>query len=286
MKCRWLTLGVGCGPTVPASNFFHRGLPTVRPAFVLAGQTRTRRRTRTALPTACLTTVLLLSYSAQAQLGDILKKADEALSQHGTSGLSNDKIIAGLKQALQVSTRNAVAVAGKPDGFLKNEAIKILLPPKLQSAARVMRMFGMGDRVDELEVGMNRAAEQATPEAKQIFIGAVKKMSVDDARRILTGSDTAATEYFKRASTADLTEAFSPIVDRSMQRVGVVQQYNRMLASTPGGSSLTGQFDLNKYVVGKTLDGLFLMLGEEEKKIRKDPAAQTTSLLKEVFGGK
>ncbi len=241
---------------------------------------------RTALPTALLTTVLLLSYSAQAQLGDILKKADEALSQRGTSGLSNDKIIAGLKQALQLSTSNAVAVAGKPDGFLKNEAIKILLPPKLQSAARVMRMFGMGDQVDELEVGMNRAAEQATPEAKQIFIGAVKKMSFDDARKILTGSDTAATEYFKRASTADLTEAFSPIVDRSMQRVGVVQHYNRMLASTPGGSALTGQFDLNKYVVAKTLDGLFLMLGEEEKKIRKDPAAQTTLLLKEVFGGK
>jgi hypothetical protein len=140
--------------------------------------------------------------------------------------------------------------------------------------------------VDELEVGMNRAAEQATPEAKQIFIAAVKKMSFADARQILTGNDTAATDYFKRASSADLTEAFSPIVDRSMQRVGVVQQYNRVLASAPGGTALAGQFDLNKYVVAKTLDGLFLMLGEEEKKIRKDPAAQTTSLLKEVFGRK
>ena len=98
------------------------------------------------------------------------------------------------------------------------------------------------------------------------------------------GGDTAATEYFKRTSSANLTAAFSPIVDRAMQRVGVVQQYNNVLASAPGGSALAGQFDLNKYVVGKTLDGLFLMLGEEEKKIRKDPAAQTTSLLKEVFG--
>jgi hypothetical protein len=138
--------------------------------------------------------------------------------------------------------------------------------------------------VDELEVGMNRAAEQATPEAKQIFIAAVKKMSFEDARRILTGGDTAATEYFKRTSSADLTADFSPIVKRSMERVGVVKHYDHVLASAPGGSALAGQFDLNQYVVGKTLDGLFLMLGEEEKKIRKDPAAQTTSLLKEVFG--
>jgi hypothetical protein len=235
---------------------------------------------------AFLTSVLFLSCWAQAQLGDILKKADEALNQLNTAGLSNDKIIAGLKEALQVSTGKAVALTGKPDGFLKNEAIKILLPPKLQTIGRGMRMLGMGAPVDELEVGMNRAAEQATPQAKRIFIAAVKKMSFDDARQILTGGDTAATEYFKRSSSADLTAAFSPIVKRSMQRVGVVQQYNRMLASAPGGSALAGQFDLNQYVVGKTLDGLFLMLGEEEKKIRKDPAAQSTALLKEVFGRK
>jgi len=111
-------------------------------------------------------------------------------------------------------------------------------------------------------------------------------MSFDDARKILAGSNTAATEYFKHASSEDLTTAFSPIVNRSMQMVGVVQQYNRVLASTPGGSALVGQFDLNQYVVARTLDGLFLMLGKEEKKIRTDPAAQTTSLLREVFGGK
>jgi hypothetical protein len=231
-----------------------------------------------------LTAVLFLSGLAQAQLSDILKKADETLNQRNTAGLSNDKIIAGLKEALQVSSGKAVALTGKPDGFLKNEAIKILLPPRLQTVGKGMRMLGMGAKVDELEVGMNRAAEQATPQAKQIFITAVKKMSFDDARKILTGGDTAATDYFKRTSSADLTTAFSPIVHRSMQRVGVVQQYNNLLATAPGGSALAGQFDLNNYVVGKTLDGLFLMLGEEEKKIRKDPAAQATSLLKEVFG--
>ena len=236
--------------------------------------------------TAFLTAVLFLSCLVQAQLSDILKKAEETRNERSSVGLSNDKIIAGLKEALQVSTDKAVALTGRPNGFLKNEAIKILLPPKLQTVGKGMRMMGMGAQVDELEVGMNRAAEQASPEAKQIFIAAVKKMSFDDARKILTGDDTAATEYFKRASSQDLTRAFSPIVERSMKRVGVVQQYDRVLASAPGGSALAGQFDLNKYVVEKTLDGLFLMLGNEEKKIRKDSAAQTTSLLKEVFGRK
>lgn len=233
---------------------------------------------------ALLVVVLFLCSPAQAQLDQVLKKAQEGLQQRDTSNLSDDKIIAGLKQALQVSTGKAVALTGRPDGFLKNEAIKIVLPPKLQTIGKGMRMLGMGAQVDELEVGMNRAAEQATPKAKQIFLDAVKRMTFDDARRILTGGDTAATEYFKRQSTGDLTTAFTPIVQASMQKVGVVQQYDRVVKNAPGGSALAGQFDLTKYVVGKTLDGLFYMLGEEEKKIRKNPAAQTTALLKEVFG--
>lgn len=227
---------------------------------------------------------LEFSVGASAQLDDILRKAGDALSHSNAVGLSDDKIIAGLKQALQVSTGKAVALTGRPDGFLKNAAIKILLPQKLETVGRGMRMLGMGAKVDELEVGMNRAAELAAPQAKQIFLAALRKMTFSDARQVLTGGDTAATEYFKRTSSADLTSAFSPIVHRSMQRVGVVEQYNQVLASAPGGNLLAGQFDLDKYVVGKTLDGLFLMLGEEEKKIRRDPAAQTTTLLKEVFG--
>jgi hypothetical protein len=219
-------------------------------------------------------------------LEDILKRAGDSLEQRDTSGLSDNKIISGLKQALRVSTGKAVALTGKPDGFLKNEAIKIVLPPKLETVGRGLRMFGMGSKVDEFEVGMNRAAEQATPQAKQIFLTALQKMTFDDARHILTGGDTAATEYFKRASSGDLTTAFSPIVHRSMEHIGVVQQYDQVLKSAPGGSTLAGQFDLDKYIVGKTLDGLFYELGEEEKKIRKNPAAQTTALLKEVFGRK
>jgi len=203
------------------------------------------------------------------------------------SGLSNDKITAGLKEALTVSTGNAVATTGRTDGFLKNEAIKILLPDKLRTAGKGMRLIGMGAQLDELEVGMNRAAEQATPLAKQIFINAVKKMSFADARKILFGSDTAATEYFKTQSTDELTTAFTPIVHKSMENVGVVQQYNQLMQNPMASSLIDSKtFSLDKYVVGKTLDGLFYMLGEEEKKIRKSPVAQTTALLREVFGKK
>ena len=183
-----------------------------------------------------------------------------------------------------MSTGNAVARTGRTDGFLKNEAIKILLPDKLATIGRGMRLMGMGAPVDELEVGMNRAAEQATPKAKAIFLSALKKMSFDDARKILTGGDTAATDYFKRASSGELTTAFSPIVHQSMENVGVVKKYDNLMQSAPEISALGGNFNLDKYVVGKTLDGLFYVLGQEEQKIRKNPAAQTTNLLKEVFG--
>jgi hypothetical protein len=203
------------------------------------------------------------------------------------TGLSDSKITAGLKEALTVSTGNAVATTGRKDGFLKNEAIKILLPDKLRTAGKGLRLIGMGAQLDELEVGMNRAAEQAAPLAKQIFINAVKKMSFADARKILFGSDTAATEYFKRQSTDQLTTAFTPIVHKSMENVGVVKQYNQLMQNSMAASLMdSNTFNLDKYVVGKTLDGLFYMLGEEEKKIRKNPIAQTTALLKEVFGKK
>ena len=227
----------------------------------------------------------LCSTLAAAQLDRSLKKADDALDR-GSSSLSDEKIASGLKEALQVSTIKAIALTGKHDGFLKNEEIRILLPPKLQSLGKGMRMLGLGEQVDDLEIGMNRAAEQATPQAKQIFLAAVKKMNFSDARRILTGNETAASDYFRSTSSTDLTAAFTPIVHRSLERVGVVRQYDSVIKAAPGGSVLAGEFDLDKYVVDKTLDGLFYVLGAEESKIRKNPAAQTTELLKEVFGAK
>jgi len=229
---------------------------------------------------------LFCSVAGAQSTWDNIKQQIEAANK-GNSGaaLSNDKIVAGLKEALNVSTGKAVALTGRPDGFLKNEAIKILLPEKLRSVGKGMRLVGMGSQVDALEVGMNRAAEQAAPKAKQIFLNAVTRMSIGDARQILTGGNTAATDYFKRQSTDDLTAAFAPIVHQAMLNVGVVRQYNQLMKN-PMSASLCADknFDLDHYVVGKTLDGLFYMLGQEETRIRTDPAAQTTALLKEVFG--
>lgn len=222
---------------------------------------------------------------AQSPLDDLRKKAEEALGKK--SGPSDDRIAAGLKEALTVSTRKAVASTGRIDGFLKNAAIKILLPEKLRSVGKGMRLMGMGQQVDSLEIGMNRAAEQAAPAARQIFIDAVSKMTIADARQILSGGDTAATEYFKTTSTDQLTAVFSPIVHRAMENVGVVKQYNQLMQNPLAARVAdTEGFNIDKYVVGKTMDGLFYVMGEEERKIRKDPAAQTTALLREIFGKK
>ena len=235
---------------------------------------------------AIVSTLLISGGSlAQSPLDDLRKRAEEALGNK--RGPSDDRIAAGLKEALTVSTRKAVASTGRVDGFLKNAAIKILLPEKLRSVGKGMRLMGMGQQVDSLEVGMNRAAEQAAPAARQIFVDAVTKMTIADARKILSGGDTAATDYFKSASTEQLTAAFSPIVHRAMENVGVVKQYDQLMQN-PMAARLAGNqdFSLDKYVVGKTMDGLFYVMGEEERKIRKDPAAQTTALLREIFGKK
>jgi hypothetical protein len=238
------------------------------------------------MKTFAFVAILLLCPLTYVQLDRVLKQAEDTVDQRDTSGLSDSKITSGLREALQVSTGNAVAQTGKPDGFLKNEAIKILLPSRFESVAKGARMFGLGKPFDDLEVGMNRAAEASTPLAKQIFLSALRKMTFTDVRHILAGNDTAATDYFKRQSSADLTTAFTPVVHTSMEDVGLVAQYDRLLKDVPEASAISQEFDLDKYVVGKTLDGLFYMLGEEEKKIRHHPIAQTTALLKEVFGRK
>ena len=239
---------------------------------------------KTILAVLLLSGLLSTLSLAQSPLDDLRKKAEEAL---GKRQPGNDRVAAGLKEALTVGTKHAVASTGRVDGFLKNAAIKILLPEKLRSVGKTMRMVGMGQQVDSLEVGMNRAAEQAAPAAKQIFIDAVTKMTIADARQILSGGDTAATEYFKAKSTDQLTAAFAPIVHRAMENVGVVRQYNKLMQNPLAGEFAQNKdFDLDQYVVGKTMDGLFYMIGEEEKKIRNDPAAQTTALLREIFGKK
>jgi len=201
------------------------------------------------------------------------------------SSLSDSKIVAGLKEALQVGTGNAINLTGRLDGFFKNAAIKILLPKQFDTVGKGLRMAGQGQMVDEFVMSMNRAAEKAAPEARKIFVDAVKQMSFDDARKILFGNDTAATDYFKAKTSTKIATAFRPIIEKSMNEVGATRQYKELIGrfqSIPFAK--TQSLDIDQYVVGKSLDGLFYMVGEEEKKIRKDPLARVSSILKDVFG--
>jgi Protein of unknown function (DUF4197) len=236
------------------------------------------------LSTALITAILSICCQAQLQLDQLWKKASKTTATAPI--LSDDRITAGLKEALTISTRSAVESTGRPDGFLKNAAIKIVIPPKLHTFDKGMRLIGKGAEMDELEVGMNRAAEEAAPEARKIFLDALARMTFDDARRILSEGDTAATEYFKQQTSAELATAFQPIVHSKLESVGVVKQYDQLMRNPLADSLLGKSFDLDDYVVAKSLDGLFYMLAEEEQRIRKDPAQQTTALLRDVFGTK
>lgn len=201
--------------------------------------------------------------------------------------LSDSKIVAGLKEALQIGTGNATNLTGRLDGFFKNAAIKILLPKQLDTVGKGLRLAGQGRMVDEFVLSMNRAAEKAAPEARKIFVDAVKQMSFDDARKILFGNETAATEYFKAKTSTKIATAFRPIIEKSMNEVGATRQYKDLMGrfqNIPFAKSQS--LDIDAYVVNKSLDGLFYMVGEEEKKIRKDPLARVSSILKDVFGGK
>ena len=223
---------------------------------------------------------------SHARFGDILKGVKKAVGVSG-GGLSEDKIIKGLKEALQIGTGNAVKLVSKADGYYKNPKIKIPLPETVQKVEKVLRGVGYGDKVDAFELSMNRAAEQAAPEAKAIFWDTIKKMSFADARKILNGKEDEATTYFKEKTQDRLGEKFKPIIHKAMSQVGVTGYYQNLEAkvkSLPFTDSLN--LDLDQYVTDGALDGLFLMLAEEERKIRQDPAARVTDLLKEVFGKK
>jgi len=226
--------------------------------------------------------VFVMAGPAGAQWDKLLK----GLGGQGSAGagLSDAKIGAGLKEALQVATEKTVSLTGKTDGYFANQAIKILMPEKLRSFETGLRAVGYGGQLDELVLGMNRAAERAAPQAKQIFFDAIGDMSFDDARKLLNGGDTAATEYFRGKTTPRLTTAFRPVVEQSMSQVGVSRQYKDLVGrfdSIPFAKSQA--FDLDGYVVDRGLGGLFTVLGEQEKQIRTNPTARATDLLKEVF---
>ncbi|GBG15839.1 uncharacterized protein NMK_3451 [Novimethylophilus kurashikiensis] len=201
------------------------------------------------------------------------------------SDLSNQEAAGGLKDALIQGASAAVGKLGVTDGFFGNPKVKIPLPESLQKAEKAMRMFGMGKQADELVLRMNRAAEAAVPEAKTLLIDSVKKMSLQDAKGILTGGDDAATQYFKKTTSAQLTEKFLPIVTKATEDVSLAKQYNKFAKSGAKlGLIKDDQANLEQYVTQKALDGLYLMMAEEEKAIRKDPVSAGTSLIKKVFG--
>jgi hypothetical protein len=203
------------------------------------------------------------------------------------ANLSDGEIGGGLKEALKVASQHVTGQLGKSDGYFKDPAIQIPLPGVLQQVSGPLKSMGMSGMLDELHLKMNRAAEQAAPKALNIFTDAVSKMSINDARGILSGPNDAATQYFKRTTSANLTTAFKPIVDNSLSSVGAVSTFNSVKSqagSMPLVGSQVGGFDLTDFTVGKALDGLFHYMGVEEATIRTNPAARSTELLKKVFG--
>jgi hypothetical protein len=228
--------------------------------------------------------------TSQAQ--NLLDRATNAINSGAAAatqgnGLSNDEVVKGLREALTIGSGNASGNASKRDGFLKNNLIKIPFPKEAKVVETKARQIGMGSQVDKFVTTMNRAAEEASKEATPVFVNAIKTMTITDGISILRGGDNAATTYLKGRTTAELTNKFSPIVKKAINKVEltkywkpIINGYNRI----PGVKKQNP--DLDRYVTEKTLEGLFTLLGQEEAKIRKDPVAQVTNLLRRVFGGK
>lgn len=238
----------------------------------------------------------LLSFSLEAQgLKGILKNATTKDSSGktsvgkvlgiggGKSALSNEEIVGGLKEALQVGTEKGTAKLSAVDGFFKDAVIKILMPEEAKKAEKTLRSMGMGRQVDNAILSMNRAAEDAAKSAAPIFINAIKGMSFQDALGILRGGDNAATNYLKDKTTISLTEAFRPVIENSLKKVDATKYWNTVFTTYNKFSAEKVNPDLSAYVTEKALVGIFYQVAQEEQKIRKDPLARTSDLLKKVF---
>jgi hypothetical protein len=243
--------------------------------------------------TALLMTAVLASLSLPAaafSLGDLenilnTKPATPASAGNGLDALSSTEMSGGLKDALGRGAELAVNQLGKPDGFFANQALRIPLPANLKKIDKTMRMLGMGQQADALILSMNRAAEAAVPEARTLLVDAVKTMSIDDARGILTGGKTSATEYFRKKTEAPLTGKFLPIVKQTTGQVGLAQTYNQYAGlAAQFGLVNTDQASIEAYVTQQALDRLYRVIGEQEQAIRANPLQAGTDLAKKVFG--
>ena len=221
---------------------------------------------------AAALTALLLAATRQAQalsLGD----------------MTNADASSGLKAALGQGAQAAVALLGRPDGFLGNPKVRIGLPGSLDDAAKLLKTFGQGQRIDELLTAINRAAETAVPMGQDLLVGAVQSMSVTDAKNILTGGDTSVTQFFADKTRAPLGQRFLPVVNQATEKVNLTQYYNAFAGKAASFGLLRKEdADLGQYVTGKTLDGLYLVIGEEEKKIRQNPMGSASAIVQKVFG--
>ena len=235
-----------------------------------------------------LSLMLLVIFTSNAQIntGKILKDAKKKTEQiKGSGGLTNEEVIRGLREALNVGTGNATSLASKIDGYYKNPKIKIPFPPEAVKVKNTAEDLGMHDQVNDFVRSMNRAAEEAAKEAAPVFIDAIKQMTIQDGFAILKGSDDAATIYLKDKTHQALYIKFQPIVKRALAKVEVTKYWNPIITQynkVPFVQKMNP--DLEAYVTSKALDGLFFLLAEEELKIRKDPAARVTDILKKVFG--
>lgn len=247
-----------------------------------------------------ITTVIVATafLNSQAQFGDLKKlvKKDSSKSilqnvsknfpSSGSGKLSNEDIINGLKEALSTGTINSTKILNNPDGFFANAAIKILMPEEVKKVESTLRNFGMSSVVDKAILSMNRAAEDGAGGVSAIFLDAIKKMTVTDGLNILKGGDFAATEYLKKMTTSELTVKMRPVIETSLSKVNATEHWNTVFTNYNKFSNKKVETDLAAYVTSKALDGLFYSISLEEQKIRKDPAAQVSDLLKRVFGGK
>jgi len=231
---------------------------------------------------AAMTIAVVLLIPTQPACADLSAFLKKAVTSNTSSALTEGRIAEGLKEALTVGVTKAVELTSKKDGYLANPAIKIPLPEKIKKMEPMLRKIGLGPKLDEWTLSMNRAAEAAAPQAKTLFLNALKQMTLDDVRSIYSGGDTAATEFFKTKTSAQLTETYKPLVKNAMTQYGVTRVYQDFSAKLPPGVGMKSGA-LESYVTSKALDGLFLTLGEQERAIRKDPAARVTALLKEVF---
>lgn len=236
--------------------------------------------------------VIALSGCGQSGQQNLMRSAVDGISgldsgQMMRSALTNSEVVAGLKEALANGVESAINTLGQPGGFLGNSLVEIAIPDTLDPIAKTARTLGQGSYVDTLETTMNKAAEQAVPEASSILGDAIRQMSVDDAMGILNGKDDAATRYFQKVSQEKLAASFKPIVQRATDQVGVTSAYKDLTGQAGGLLSLAlpdNNLDLDNYITNEALDGLFTYIAQEEKRIRENPAARATNLLKRVFG--